>query len=146
MSENRAVTKATPAQVWAVLSDPYSYGDWVVGAKTIRRVEGNWPKVGATIHHTVGAGPANLKDTTAVVEEEPCRRLRLRARFRPIGVAQIFFELNPTSDGTEVVMVESVVGGPAARFYGRLMSIALKVRNVETLRRLTALAEKERVD
>ena len=144
MAENRSHIDASPAEVWSALADGNTYADWVVGAKEIRSVDPGWPAPGAKLHHSVGAGPAKLKDNTVVLESEAPRWLKLNGRFRPIGVANISFELLPQDSGTEVVMKEVVVGGLAATFYGRLMSAAMKARNVETLRRLKNLVDERR--
>src|SRR6476469_10361131 len=80
-------TTATPAQVWDVLADGWTYASWVVGASRVRSVDPSWPAPGALIHHSAGAWPLLLDDETEVVESEPGRRLVLQARGRPLGAA-----------------------------------------------------------
>ena len=41
---------------------------WAVGAARIREVDEDWPAVGARIHHSVGAWPVLISDTTVVEE------------------------------------------------------------------------------
>ncbi len=59
---------AAPERVFAVLEDPSTYDEWVVGCKEIRGVDGVWPEPGATFHHSVGIGPITVHDSTSVVE------------------------------------------------------------------------------
>ena len=42
----RSVTGLTARQVFDVLRDGRSYGDWVVGTRTIRDVDAGWPAEG----------------------------------------------------------------------------------------------------
>lgn len=140
MSKNSCHVNAVPDAVWRVISDPATYARWVVGAKEVRGADDNWPQEGSSLHHTSGAGTANVKDRTTVVESTPARHIRMRAGLRPIGVAEVVLDLRDDSGGTEVVMHEQFVEGVPA-FVKPLASLALRSRNAETLRRLRELAE-----
>ncbi len=70
MARNQVNVAATADEVFSVLPDPWAYPKWVVGAKRIRHVDPEWPAPGARFHHTVGAGPASLDDTSKLVEVE----------------------------------------------------------------------------
>jgi hypothetical protein len=72
-----------------VLSDPHSYGDWVVGSDTIRDADPRWPAAGSRFYHRVGAGPLKVNDHTEVLEVDPQRQLVLHARARPLGTAKV---------------------------------------------------------
>ena len=109
MTATSLVIAAPAHDVWTVLADGYSYSRWVVGAKEIRNVEPGWPRPGKRLHHTVGIGPFTLKDNTKSLADEEPRLLHLEARGRPIGRAQITFELVPVESGTEVTISESIV-------------------------------------
>lgn len=142
MAENRHTVNASPSAVWSVLADADSYGYWVVGAKEVRSTSGEWPEVGSALHHTLGAGPAEVvKDRTEVMESRPETHLRLKAQMRPLGTAEIVLDLVPRGTATEVVMMERFVGGFLGRMYGKVISASVKARNVESLRRLGKLAE-----
>jgi uncharacterized protein YndB with AHSA1/START domain len=140
MAKNSLTIDAPPADVWAVLADARTYEHWVVGCDDIRAVEGDWPAAGSRFFHTVGVGPVKTKDNTAVVESDPNRRLVLEARARPAGVARVIFTLEQVdgeaSTGTTVTIEEFPVKGVAKVIDNPLQDGLIRLRNVETLRRL----------
>lgn len=142
MARNEQVIEASPSDVFAVLADGHSYEHWVVGCKRIRAVDASWPQAGASFHHSVGVGPLLIKDTTSVVSREGQRILRLKARAWPAGAAHVDFELTAEGSGTRVVMIENPMDGPAKVLDNPLQQALIKLRNVETLRRLGKLAVK----
>ena len=71
MATTHQQISAPPERVFAVLSDPQSYGDWVVGSDTIRDADSAWPDAGSRFYHRVGAGPLKLNDHTEVLEVDP---------------------------------------------------------------------------
>lgn len=133
---------ATAERIFEVLSDPRSYADWVVGSKDIRHWDPEFPAQGTSFHHTFMIGPVPIKDSTSVLEVEPPRRLVLRARARPTGVAHVAVELSPRDGGTHVTITEWPVEGLPARLHNPLQDKLIQLRNVESLRRLKRLAEK----
>src|SRR5688572_718381 len=88
-----------PEVIFGVLTDPWRYADWVVGAKKIRAVDETWPEPGSRFHHRVGVGRLTIEDSTVVEAFNPPNRLVLRARARPAGVARVTITLVPTRDG-----------------------------------------------
>ena len=72
----------------------------------IRDADAGFPAVGTKLHHTIGVGPLTLNDHTEVLEAEPPRRLKLRAKGRPIGTASVELILEPRGGGTNVCIVE----------------------------------------
>lgn len=142
MARNEIEVMATPERVFAVLSDPSTYGHWVVGSKTIRDADERWPAVGARLHHTVGVGPLTLSDHTEVLESDPPRRLVLKARARPLGSAKVVLEIRGIgSDRSEVVMFEDAGDRLTQLMFNPLTHRLVHARNVESLRRLKGLAE-----
>jgi uncharacterized protein YndB with AHSA1/START domain len=146
MARNDVLIRARPAEVFDVLTDPSSYGFWVVGTKRVRGHDRSWPKPGSRFHHTVGIGPARLRDDSEVLEIERDRRLVLEARTRPFGTATVELELVPRKRGkaTKVTMREVARSGPLRVVWNRwnpMFDIAVHLRNVVALRRLKRLAE-----
>jgi NAD(P)-dependent dehydrogenase (short-subunit alcohol dehydrogenase family)/uncharacterized protein YndB with AHSA1/START domain len=142
MATNRVHVAATPEEVFAVLSDPERYPEWVVGAAGVRDHDEEFPAVGSRFHHEVGAWPLNLKDHTEVVEVEPPRRLVLKAKARPLGTAVIELDLEQRAGGTAVRMEER----PGDRFTSILagnpvFDTVLRIRNAEALARLKRVVE-----
>ena len=136
MSKNRHTIPATPDEVFAVLADARTYEHWVVGCDDIRAVEGDWPAVGSKFFHTVGVGPIKTSDNTKVLEVDAPRRLVLEARARPAGIAKVIFDLREVEGGTEVEIDEYPIRGAAKVIHNPIQDGLIKVRNVETLRRL----------
>ncbi len=142
----RATTEmAAPTEdVWAVLSDGWTYSAWVVGTVKIRDVDAGWPAVGAKLHHAFGAWPLMIKDETEVLECEPVRRLLMQARGWPMGEATVELVLNPAGDHTRVEMYEEPTVGPGAWLNNPLVEAVGKKRLEETLERLRRLVERSR--
>jgi uncharacterized protein YndB with AHSA1/START domain len=133
---------AGPERVWAELSDGWMFTGWVVGATHIRDVDENWPEVGARLHHQVGVWPLVVNDSTAVVAAEPPRRLVLQARAWPVGEAQIVLTVEPDGDGSLVRMAEAPTDGPGRWLHNPVQEALLRRRNIESLERFAAIAEK----
>lgn len=130
-----------PDAVFAVLADAWRYADWVVGAKRIRDVDGSWPAPGSRFHHHVGVGPLSLRDSTVLEEIDPPRRIVLRARARPAGVARVTLDLVATADGgTDVELREEPISGWARRLHNPLSDALIVVRNRRSLARLGEVA------
>jgi hypothetical protein len=131
----------SPQDVFDILEDGWSYATWVVGAARIREVEDAWPEPGSKIHHSVGAWPVLLDDTTVVEHVDSPHELALRARAWPTGEAQVVVRCRAEGDRTEVTIDEQVVSGPARVLPTAAQDALLNPRNVEALRRLGYLAE-----
>jgi hypothetical protein len=133
---------ASPQAVWDVLADGWLYPTWVVGASRMREVEHLWPAEGSRLHHSLGVWPLLINDDTEVVESRPGSLLSLRGRGWPLGEVAIVIRLHPVGAETEVVIEEDVVSGPGQLVPKPLRALALRWRNVETLRRLAYIAER----
>jgi uncharacterized protein YndB with AHSA1/START domain len=132
-----------PAEhVWAVLADGWLYPLWVVGATSMRAVDDDWPAVGSRLHHSVGVWPLVIKDSTLVLSATPGSELELRAAAWPGGEADVRITLRPQRSATEVTMQEDVVAGPTRMVPKPVRAPVLRWRNVESLRRLSYLAER----
>ena len=143
MAITRRVMKAvTPAQVFAVLRDGKSYGHWVVGTRTIRDVDPGWPAEGTRLHYTVGYRPLRKDGITTSRSSEPDRRLALEAHAWPAGTASIVLTMEPAEGGTLVSIDEKPLRGPGRALHNPAFDALIKVRNVETLRRLEQQARR----
>jgi uncharacterized protein YndB with AHSA1/START domain len=141
VATTRAQFAVPPERVFAVLSDPESYADWVVGSHSIRDADPNWPEIGTRFHHRVGVGPLTVNDHTEVLEVDPPRRLVLRARARPLGTARVEITLASRDGGTDVTMTE-VAGDPFSKLaLNRFTDPLVHYRNRESLRRLRRISE-----
>lgn len=134
-------TRATPEQVWSVLSDGWLYPTWVVGASRVRRVEPGWPEVGQRIHHSFGVWPLVLDDVTEVVESLPQHRLTLRAKGWPAGEALVTVTLTREPTGSLLRLCEDVHSGPGLLVPRPVRQAVITPRNTESLRRLIFIAE-----
>lgn len=146
MSTTRRQIDASPERVWAVLADPDTYADWVVGSRDIRDADSRFPAEGTSFHHTLAFGPIDLKDETTVVEVDEPRRLVLHLKARPLGRGAVAIDLAERDGGTHLTMHEGPVSPIARIVYNPLIDLALHRRNVEALRRLAELAEGKRAE
>ena len=138
---NRQIS-APLERVFAVLSDPRSYGDWVVGSDSIRDADAAWPAAGSRFYHRVGVGPLKLDDHTEVLEVEPPRKLVLHARARPLGTAKVTLLLASQGDAATHVTMREEAGDSLSRLaINPLTDWLVHHRNVESLRRLKRIAE-----
>lgn len=141
-SRNETWFNTTPDAIWAYIGDGRTYPQWVVGAAESRKVDADYPKPGATMHHTQGVPKIGLKDTSTVVDATPPEDLELEVRIRPFAVNGVRFILRGDGNGrTHVTMLEWPKSGVFARLLGPLLVPALQLRNAETLRRLKKLSE-----
>ena len=68
MAVNEIEMSVPPERVFDVLSDPRSYGRWVVGSRAIHAADPAWPAPGSVFEHTQGFGPLPLlRDVTTVL-------------------------------------------------------------------------------
>jgi hypothetical protein len=133
--------KCTPEDVFVVLANGWLYPSWVVGASRIRDVEDSWPSADASIHHSFGVWPALINDTTSILEWDPPRHAKLKARGWPVGTAEVRIDIERADGGCRVSIEEDAVEGPGTLIPKPFRTVALLVRNRETLQRLAYLAE-----
>ena len=132
---------ATPAQVWAVLSDGKRYRDWVKGTKDIRAVEPGWPGEGTSIHYSAGIWRFTKDDRTTVLTSEPKRFLELEIHAWPAGTARAAIAIEPDSDGCQVTLHEHPYRGFAGLLRSPLTALGLAARGKVMLKHLRRLAE-----
>ncbi|MCU1517054.1 MAG: polyketide cyclase [Pseudarthrobacter sp.] len=126
--------------VWTVIADGWLYSGWVVGASRIRAVDAHWPEKGSRLHHSVGAWPLVINDSTRVTAVDPGRSLELLARGWPLGEARVVITLEGQGSACRVSIAEDAVRGPGKLVPKVLRDPMIAVRNRETLQRLELMA------
>jgi carbon monoxide dehydrogenase subunit G len=134
---NECVIDAAPERIFSILADAHSYERWVVGAQAVRHADPTWPEAGSRLDHTIGIGPLTLKDNTKVLESDPPSCLHLEARGRPFGIAHVEFDVAAEGTGSRVRLREYVVRPRVLAALNPLFGPLVRLRNAETLRRLT---------
>lgn len=133
---------ATPEAIYEVLSEGWEYSQWVVGTSHVRAVDATWPAPGSKLHHAVGAWPFVIRDHTEIKEIEPNRRMLMTARGWPVGEAEVEILLEPEGSGTTFTIREDATGGAGWLLRNPVGDALIYRRNVETVARLAALAER----
>lgn len=133
MARNRTFIQAPPAVVWRVLEDPYAYPRWVVGTDRTVDADPEWPTPGSAFRVHIALGHV---DSTTVRELTPGSRIVVDAASNYLGPARVTIELAPQASGTRVTMIEDPAGKAAPLRYLPPVQLAIRLRNVESLRRL----------
>ncbi len=141
MARNEISVQAPIRQVFGLLSDPRTYGYWVVGTRSILAADRGWPSPGTGFDHQVGLGPFSLSDHTSVVSSRPPEEIVLHARLSPLPPARVKLCLRPEPEGTRITMIEAPANPVLSLLLGPLGHWLLTIRNLESLRRLKLLAE-----
>src|SRR5688572_593950 len=136
MAINRIKVAASPAAVFEVLSDPFTYAGWVVGTSEITGADPDWPEIGSTFSYRVGVPPAVWSGITEVVAYEEDRLLSLRTVL-PIGAVAIEIDVEETDGGSYITMTEV----PALRLVQQVLDAGFHVRNAQSLAYLKGLVE-----
>lgn len=137
----RKYTRATPAQVWAVLSDGYRYADWVHGTKEIRDVDAGWPNEGTCLHYTAGVGPLTHKGETTVRDSQTLRHLELEVHAWPAGTVRVDIVIEQSGGGSIVTLDEYPLRGPAKLLHNPLSRLGFSARTNAMIGDLLRLVE-----
>lgn len=141
MAVNRVHVDAPPESVFAALTDPHTYPEWLAGAKKIRDVDADWPAVGSRFHHQVGVGPVRINDNTEVVEIDAPNRLVLEVRARPVGRGKTTFVLREDGAGCALTVEEHPITTPLRVLTGPVLDASIHLRNAGSLKRLKRFVE-----
>jgi hypothetical protein len=140
---SRLMKGLSPTDVFDALRDGQTYGHWVVGTRGVREVSPAWPREGTEIHYVVGYGPTRKDDRTVSTFYDPDRRLELEAVVWPIGTLSIVLTVESNEGGCRVTIEETAKKGILKTLHNPAFDAAIKLRNVETLRRLEQDARKK---
>jgi uncharacterized protein YndB with AHSA1/START domain len=141
MAINEAYIEAPPSAVWKVLCDPYAYPRWVVGTDRTVEADPGWPAPDSKFKVRIFRGYC---DYTHSREIDPEKRIVLDAAGGPFGAARIVIELHGDETGTRVKLVEEPMGWLKPLDFLPPVHWAIKLRNVESLRRFKRIAESVR--
>ena len=143
-------SKASPAEIWALLADPETYAEWwsdwhsattdemplqVGGAITMRTID----------HDPERGGVNEVSDfhnyrMPITVCEEPTR---LYVRNNSIGTEDLCFDLQPADGGGTRIIYRRIANVPKMmKFLGNMMESRLRHNANESVRALAALAER----
>ncbi|MFD9523591.1 SRPBCC family protein [Streptomyces sp. NPDC059979] len=143
MAVRHQLIRRPPQAVWAVLSDPTRYGEWVVGPSESTPLDAAWPEVGSRLRYTVRIGPWSTDGVTTVRHREPGKELELEASFRSLGTARIFLQLRPWGEETLVVCDEHPLRGIGATLHNSATETLLQLRHRGMLARLARIVKEE---
>jgi len=122
--------------VFAVLADPRTYPDWLIGANRIRALDDDWPRPGSRFHHTVGMWPVHINDHSELEAFDPPRSMRLSVRATALVRATVTISVRGDESSSIVCIAEE----PRAGLVGEVVRPALDpvthLRNHASLRRL----------
>ena len=138
MARNSTFIASPPAAVWAVLEDPYSYPRWIVGSDRTLSADRTWPAPGSAFRVRL---PLGFTDSTKSRELRSGTRIVLDAAAGIFGPARVTITTEPREGGTRVTMVEDPAGKLAPLRYVPAVHLLLRLRNIESLRRLRKLVE-----
>jgi uncharacterized protein YndB with AHSA1/START domain len=138
VARNETTIDVPPEAVWAVLQDPYAYPKWVVGTDRTLESDPEFPAPGSKFKVHIALG---LKDHTKVVEVDPGHSIVLDAAASFFGPVRVTIELEPAGSGTHVTLVEDPHGKLFPWKYFPPAHLAIKLRNVESLRRFSRLVK-----
>ena len=139
MARNSTFIAAPPDAVWSVLEDAYCYPRWIVGSDRTLSADAAWPEPGSEFRVRL---PLGFEDSTTSRELEAGRRIVLDAAAGIFGPARVTITTEPHRGGTCLTMVEDPAGKLALLRYLPPMHLVLRLRNVESLRRLRTLVER----
>jgi uncharacterized protein YndB with AHSA1/START domain len=135
VARNEAYVNRPPEAVWRVLEDPYCYPRWVVGSDRTVEADADWPAPGSKFKVRLAFGHHDYTHSRAL---DPGRRIVLDAAGGPMGAARVTITLEGDDTGTRVSLVEDP---PAPLRWVPPLHWAIRLRNVESLRRFKRLVE-----
>ncbi|GAA3487469.1 SRPBCC family protein [Streptomyces cremeus] len=141
MAVRHQLIRRPPDALWAVLSDPSRYEEWVVGTYSTRPGTGAWPQQGATLRYTVRLGRKEFEGHTTVRRHEPPHSLELEAYSGPLGTARIAFDIRPWGEHTLVTLDEHPLRGVGGALHNGALDALMQLRHRSLLGRLARTVE-----
>jgi uncharacterized protein YndB with AHSA1/START domain len=141
MPLHNVLIPASPAAVWDVLADPYSYSDWVVGTRDISSADLSWPAVSSVLRYQAGIGPLRFEGHSIVRDVNPPCHLELEAD-AGLMAARVSMSVKPWGDGALAIVEEHWIRGPSVLLDNPLIDLALNIRNRWMVRNLASVVER----
>ncbi|MEV6278107.1 SRPBCC family protein [Nocardia sp. NPDC051832] len=139
--------KATPAAVWAVLTDLDSAATTLTGVLSLERVSGEGYAVGTRWRETRKMMGKEATEEMWVAEVEPERRTVVKANSRGADYTTCF-TLTPSGDGTDLSMIfgaesdtSSVLAKLLMKVFSGIATKATEKMMAQDLRDIAAAAE-----
>ncbi|MCU1344687.1 MAG: hypothetical protein JWL70_953 [Acidimicrobiia bacterium] len=129
--------------VYGILIDPEAYPYWVMGTRSVRGWDNEWPAVGTSLHHRAGLGPLAIEDSSKVLVAERDQKFTLEVRIGWLGVGTVEVALEPVgaNRATLVTLTETSTGGVFGSIPPPILDPMLHARNALSLRRLARLGK-----
>jgi uncharacterized membrane protein len=137
---------APVADIWAVLTDPRRFPEWITGIQSVETLtEGDYG-VGTRYHVTAGAGDRAVEWTVEVTGLEPGQRIDFAYSGDVEGIGGWFIEAQEDDAGYWVTSFDEFAppGGWLVKFLSRFwIDNAARASRRESLERLKELIEGE---
>ncbi|MFC7482955.1 SRPBCC family protein [Luedemannella flava] len=144
MTTQEKIIEAEPDEVFAVLSDGWSYAYWRLGISHVRQVDDEFPAEGSRIHHDLGPWPASWQEDTTAMCTQPPHRMELRTNLGLFGVVDSTFTRRRGRRPDPGHDAQATDGRVPALASGRRERPAHARSRSETLRRLADVSEHRR--
>jgi carbon monoxide dehydrogenase subunit G len=133
---------ATPAAVWAAISDPDRIPEWLTVHDGFEDVPQELDE-GAELRQHVAVGDVGSELRWTVERSEPERRLVLRGDARKGVSVRVEILLEPDGETTRIVSATDydLPGGPVGRIAGKVVEPKAREEAWSSLERLRALVE-----
>lgn len=146
-STNTTIIDLPIHETFALVADPTTYPEWLVGAQDVTEVSEAWPEVGSSFTHRIGFGPLRVPGSTTIRDISAPTNLTLGAGMGPLGEAHVEFVLEAVdADHTQVTVTETPIGGLARAswfIYRPIVFGLLLGRNAASLEMLAKLARRD---
>lgn len=140
-----AIEIAAPARdIWAVLTNPAGFPDWIKGIQSVQVLTGSDYGVGTRYHVTAGTGTRSVEWTVEITALEPEQRIDFTYSGDVEGMGGWLIEPQKVGEGYRVTSVDEFAppGGWLIKLLSRLwLDNAARASRRESLQRLKEIVE-----
>ncbi|MGW2346943.1 SRPBCC family protein [Streptomyces sp. NPDC001661] len=141
MAVRHQLIRRPRSDVWAVLSDPSRYGDWVPGTSHSQPGHGRWPHTGSSLTFTVRLGWWSASGHTTVRRYDEPSTLELEADSGLLGTVRIAIDVRAWGDNTLIIVDEHPLTGLGDKLHNVATDTALQLRHRTMLAQLARVVE-----